>query len=296
MSQQDTDDFGVLKHDNINYEFDSLNESHTLFRVTNKDTGIIYNITEYDYDDDYIHMPEVTSLMRFIENQVEFTIMDWVNYYTKDYPAYSGVSIDIWKDTHGKNTYIRQKISQASGFIIINPEMPLSTGGFYYVAAINDGATVINTLLHETNETGVSINNTPNQVTDWIKYTLNNEHLLNCVRCCDSNDNEHHIELNNRVWQLTALVEWSGVTLNLNDVSKVVTFEYKGYNYVIPERGRWSKSKVPDKNTPMFGSKYMFNTYVTREENSFVTAIVNMLNETVKNYPVVLEQSDDTTS
>lgn len=296
MTAQTQEEFGDVTYNDINYRLDSLNDEHTVIRITNTDTGVICNITEYDYTEHYANMPEIAELLMYIEDQIVFTSLDWVNHYTKKYPVYAGTTVDVYRDPGNNNIYIKQKISQPNGFWIGDSQEPLFCNGFYYVPVDDGDVRSVTMLTYSTSDAAIGINNTPEQVESWIKCVLSNENLLNYVDA-RSWKNTHQIEkIDSRIYQIPSNVNWCGLDITIDSDNKTFSVIHDGNVFKVYADGTWSKKKYEEPKPRAgigFGSTYIYNTYVSPDDVAFVTAINDMLTNLVKELGHVIEEQGE---
>lgn len=273
------DNFDEVVFDHNTYIFD-VHSNDEMVRITNKVTNHLWNVTKWDCRSDYKDMIELNELLDYIEQNVRFTIYDWINYYTKNGPIYSGSLINIYRDTRGYHIDII-----SGGAIYIDSANRITiTGGVEYIHEMHNDTTRIELDIKETTETGKYTNDTNGVVENLALNLLNAEHALAYVQSPVHN-NSSPIALQDGVFELTTCVSLCGLAITIDKENKIVTFDSNGYSYTILKDGTWHNNEtvalVTKKSPPnsMIYKTGFYMRYNTNEEKSFARGVIALLNK-----------------
>lgn len=115
-------DFNVIRFDGIEYEFDIIEEDE-LVRILDVNSDVLYNITKYDYREDYLNMPNVLALLDYIENNTIFNVTDWIKHYTTDSTIYIGHLLELY--TISDNEFVIRLVNGTQGFKVLGGNVHL---------------------------------------------------------------------------------------------------------------------------------------------------------------------------
>lgn len=115
-------DFNVIRFGGIEYEFDIIEEDE-LVRILDVNSDLLYNITKYDYREDYLNMPNVLALLDYIENNTVFNVADWIKHYTTDSTIYIGHLLELY--TISDNEFVIRLVNGTQGFKVLGGNVHL---------------------------------------------------------------------------------------------------------------------------------------------------------------------------
>lgn len=115
-------DFNIIRFGSIEYEFDIIEEDE-LVRILDVNSGLLYNITKYDYREDYLNMPNVLALLDYIENNTVFNVTDWIKHYTTDSTIYIGHLLELY--TISDNEFVIRLVNGTQGFKVLGGNVHL---------------------------------------------------------------------------------------------------------------------------------------------------------------------------
>lgn len=272
------DKFDELIFNQITYSFD-VHSDEEVVRITNKDTNQLWNVTKWDYHNDYKDMSELNQLLDYIEQNVKFTVQDWIKHYTNDGPIYTGALVNIYND--GGSQHI--DILSGGGLYIYNNDNIEITGGIDYVCETNNNSTNVELDIEHTTETGKTTNATKGVVENLALNLFSAEHVMSYVQAPLRNS-ALPIALYDSVFELTTYVTVCGLHIKIDKESKIVTFRSNDYEYTIRKDGTWhnnqAKEPMAEKSelSLMYYRTCLYMRYNTTEEKSFVRGVITLLN------------------
>lgn len=272
------DNFDEVIFDHNTYSFDIHSDAEVV-RITNKDTNQLWNVTKWDCRSEYEDMIELNELLDYIEQQVKFTVHDWVKHYTKEGPIYAGALVNIYNDGASQHIDI---ISGGAIYITDTNNVKL-TGGIDYVCETSNDSTHVELDIEHTTETGKYTNDIKGTVENLALNLLNAEHVMSYVQAPLRNS-APPIALHDSVFELSKYVTACGLITKIDKENKIVTFNNNGYDYTILKDGTWhnNEAKAPmDKKNELGLLYYRTSIYMrfnTSEEKNFVRGVIALLN------------------
>lgn len=271
------EDIDVISFKNVAYDINTIVDD-SVVKITNIASGAVYNVTVWDSMLDYANMSELHDLLSYIEQQVVYTKIDWINYYLKHGPIYKGVLFNLYRD--GEVTYV--EIVNSLSLCIFNETVSISGGLLFTPDIIHDGNT------HEIHVESIVYNDDNRELSkliidDLLTSVFNSENIMNALNY-ETTDVTNKVPLNNAVYVNDRAVELCGIKISMSD--DAIKFNHNKFNYIINKDGSFNKTEISEAKTIKENTKNMMYTtlfmkcnYTSKEEQAFINGLNATLNK-----------------
>lgn len=271
------------------YLIEPQGDDFEIMRVTNTVTCDVHNFTEYDYSITYEHMPKVRGMLRWIESQINYTVTDWIEHLTKDFPIYEGQLLTIYNDRQHNHVVVEVHTGKDNVFYIKDDESPKARGALNFMYKDEDDIRGVLVTSDEPGEDASYINKISEQCDDLLLALFNSEVSLSHI-------NSTHVRYDNaevireEVWSMPGQVVCCGQAVTIDSERKTIDWSTDEHTYSINDEGMWSKTKINkrvNKVPPptdssainvMYHSNYIYITIKEANEHGFALGIVTLLN------------------